>query len=91
MLEIKLSKQAKKFLSTLPVKQATQIAQKILLLWQENTTILSQELKWYTPYRRIKSWEYRVVYIQEDQVISISLIGKRNDDEIYKMVGRFLK
>ena len=90
MLKIQLSKQAKKFLEWIPVKHSSQISKKVLLLAQEFENIQSQELKWYQPYRRIKSGEYRIIFKIEDNILFISLIWKRNDDEIYKMVERFL-
>jgi mRNA interferase RelE/StbE len=38
--------------------------------------------------RRLKSGEFRIVFAVEDDVVQIRLIGKRNDDEIYKALER---
>ena len=38
--------------------------------------------------RRVDIGEYRVIYRVEDGVIRIVLIGKRNDDEVYRRYER---
>jgi mRNA interferase RelE/StbE len=37
---------------------------------------------------RKDSGEYRVVYRYDDTTVYIMLIGKRNDDEVYKQLER---
>jgi mRNA interferase RelE/StbE len=39
----------------------------------------------------MKSGEYRIVYYFEKDTIFVALIGKRNDDDIYKQLQRLLK
>jgi mRNA interferase RelE/StbE len=46
------------------------------------------ELKGYAPYRRMKSGESRIIYHVADHTVFVTLIGKRNDDEIYKQLQR---
>ena len=41
--------------------------------------------------RRLKSGEFRIVFVFEDDVVQVRLIGKRNDDEIYKALERAWK
>ena len=91
MLEVKLSKRSLKFIKGIPAKHATQIGKRVLLLAQNTGEISSQELKGYAPYRRAKSGEYRIIYRIEDNILYITLLGKRNDDDIYRLVERFLK
>lgn len=86
-----LSKQAAQFLSALPAKQARQIAERLNALAADPNALPSEQLKGYAPMRRLKVGEYRVVFVAEDDEIQIRLIGKRNDDEIYKALQRLWK
>ena len=72
----------------LPAKQARQIAEKLKLLAADPSSLPSEGLKGYAPMRRLKSGEFRIVFGVEDDVVQIRLIGKRNDDEIYKALDR---
>ncbi|MEO0443343.1 MAG: hypothetical protein AAFZ92_06325 [Pseudomonadota bacterium] len=38
--------------------------------------------------RRIDCGEYRIVYRVEDQSLLVLIIGKCNDDEVYKILDR---
>ena len=91
MPRIDLSKQAAEFLRALPAKQARQIAEKLKLLAADPSSLPSEGLKGYAPMRRLKSGEFRIVFGVEDDVVQIRLIGKRNDDEIYKALERVWK
>ncbi len=53
------------------------------------TSLESTELKGYAPYRRIKADEYRIIFYLENDTIYVPLIGKRNDDDVYKLLERF--
>lgn len=82
MLKINLSKKAEKFLRGLQKKQAKQIARKLSELRlnpnpQDARKVLSL---------RVDSGEYRIIYAvnSEENSADISLIGKRNDDEVYR-------
>lgn len=75
----------------LPAKQARQIAEKLKLLAADPSSLPSEGLKGYAPMRRLKSGEFRIVFGVEDDVVQIRLIGKRNDDEIYKALERVWK
>lgn len=55
MLTYKLSKQAKTFLETIPLKHAKQIVGKIDQLATDPSSILSKQLEGFPQYRRIKS------------------------------------
>ena len=47
----------------------------------------SKELKGY-PYRRADIGEYRIVYRVEGDVLKITVVGKRNDSDVYKKLAR---
>lgn len=88
MLQIDLSRQAAAFLGGLPSKQARQIAERLLLLAQDPERAPSEPLKGYAPMRRMRSGEYRIIYAVEGGLLQVRLIGKRNDDDIYKALER---
>jgi mRNA-degrading endonuclease RelE of RelBE toxin-antitoxin system len=91
MLDVRLHKQAAGFLEKIPTKHARQIVERITLLQHDQSSILSEDLKGFAPFKRFKSGEYRVVFFVEDATLHIPVIGKRNDDEVYDLVKRFLR
>lgn len=89
MLKIEISKRAEKFIRTLPAKQKRQITGKILSLCTNPEPHDSSKLKGYENYRRADIGEYRVVYFVRDSVLLVVLlVGKRNDDDVYKQLKR---
>ena len=88
---IDLSRQSERFLRELPVKQARQIAEKLRALVEDPAAVPSEQLRGYAPMRRLRAGEYRIIYAVEDEIVQVRLIGKRNDDEIYKILERNLK
>ena len=40
------------------------------------------------PYQRVDSGEYRIAYRFDAENIYVILIGKRNDDEVYRKLKR---
>ena len=91
MLTIKLSKRADKALGKIPVKQAKQIAARIKQLADDPEALPTVELKGYAPWRRATSGEYRIIYKIDGDILRVALVGKRNDDEIYRLIERFLR
>ena len=91
MLAIDLSKQAAGFLKSLPAKQARQIAEKLKSLAADPQALPTEALKGYPPLRRLRTGEYRIIYVVDGQILQVRLIGKRNDDEIYKALERGFK
>jgi mRNA interferase RelE/StbE len=88
---IDLSRQAERFLRDLPVKQAQQIAEKLQALAADPSALPSEQLRGYAPMRRLRAGEFRIIFAVEGEIVQVRLIGKRNDDEIYKALGRSLK
>lgn len=80
------------FLKGLQPKIAAQIAKKVLALNVEPRLIDSKELTGYPGYYRVDSGEYRIVYRfkPDEDLVEIVLVGKRNDDEVYKQLKRLL-
>lgn len=89
MIEINLSRQATKFLENAQPKHSKQIARKLIDLRSNPNPHDSIQLKGlYSKYRRADIGEYRIIYFVDQEILYIVLIGKRNDNDIYKMLVR---
>jgi len=82
--KLALSKNVVGFLNDLQAKQFKQVLGKILSLLNEPAPPDSQLLKGFGDLRRADIGEFRIVYRFDEAVVAVSLVGKRNDDEIYK-------
>jgi mRNA interferase RelE/StbE len=87
MLQINFSSQAIKFLKKISGKPAKQLKKKIEELMQNPYPQDSVKLQGY-PYFRADQGEYRIIYFVEGEILSIKIVGKRNDDEVYKKLNR---
>ncbi|MEG4121717.1 type II toxin-antitoxin system RelE/ParE family toxin [Microcoleus sp. N9_B4] len=78
------------FLKGLQPKIAAQIAKKVLALNVDPLPNDSKQLIGYPGYYRVDSGEYRIIYSfnPEEDLVEILLVGKRNDDEVYKKLER---
>ncbi|WP_353740620.1 type II toxin-antitoxin system RelE family toxin [Desulfoferrobacter suflitae] len=72
-----------KFLRPLPARQYRQIFNKIPALMEDPEPSDSSPLRGY-PYRRADIGEYRILYRVEQDCLKVALVGKRNDDAIYR-------
>lgn len=88
MYKLDISKASGKFLEGLPPKQFRQVVVTILKLRHNPEPHDAKGLKGYSDFRRVDIGEYRVIYRAEAETVKISLVGKRNDDEIYKRFKR---
>jgi mRNA interferase RelE/StbE len=80
------------FLKGLQPKIAAQIAKKVFALNIDPLPTDSKSLKGYPGLYRVDLGEYRIVYRfdVEADVIQILLVGKRNDDEVYKQLKQLM-
>jgi mRNA interferase RelE/StbE len=78
------------FLKGLQPKIAAQLVKKVLALNIDPLPPDSKELKGYSDLFRVDSGEYRIVYryLPQDDLVTVILVGKRNDDEVYKQLQR---
>lgn len=90
MHQIKLHKKAAKFIVGLPPKQQRQIATALISLQQNNLPHDAKKLQGYD-YYRVDCGEYRIIYHWDDTVISVYVIGKRNDGDVYRKLDRKFK
>lgn len=82
-----LKPDAAKFLETLPPKQYRQVVAKMLQLLKNATPHDAQPMKGF-PFHRTDVGEYRIIYQFTQTILTVVLIGKRNDDEVYKLLKR---
>ena len=87
MYALQIEKGVIKNLRKLPPKIFRQIIFKVLSLQQ---TPLPNDCKPIGPGYRVDSGEYRILYFVDDttQLIEIVLVGKRNDDDVYRQFER---
>lgn len=90
MRKLALSRAVIDSINELQAKQFKQVMSKILSLLVEPTPPDSQQLRGYPGYRRADIGEFRIVYRFDENTVAISLIGKRNDDEVYKRLRNVL-
>lgn len=81
------------FLKGLQPKIAAQIAKKVLALNVDPLPPDTKALSGYSGYYRVDSGEYRIVYRfdADADLVEVILVGKRNDDEVYKQLQRRLR
>ena len=88
-LALKISRQAGRFIKTLPPKQYKQVVSTMLALLNNPEPHDSQQLKGSKDQnRRVDVGEYRIVYRVEGEELLVLVAGKRNDDEVYKILSR---
>jgi mRNA interferase RelE/StbE len=83
MRAIRITKDVRKFLDRLDAKQFKQVVNKMLSLMVDPEPNDSALLKGYD-YRRTDIGEFRIVYTFDEEVVSVAVVGKRNDGEVYK-------
>lgn len=91
MKSLKMTNQAAKFLGSLDAKQYRQVGQKIFSLLHDavpQDSALLTGAK--SGERRVDAGEYRIIYTASETEIEVLVIGKRNDDEVYRIWQRML-
>lgn len=91
MLEVEYSKESERFLHKIPRKHAGQLVRRVELLRSDPFASDTKQLQNSFGFYRADSGEYRIVYMVIDQVLFVALLGKRNDDAVYKKLGRKLR
>lgn len=87
-MNLELTNDARSFLADLPSKQYKQVVVKILELQRNPYPPEAKHLSGLKDYRKIASGEFRIVYTVVAETVRIALVGKRNDDEIYRILQR---
>ena len=90
MLKRRVSKDAERAMDKMPDKQFCQIYDAIESLRTHPEPADSKELKSNAPpsRRRKDCGEYRIIYWYDDEALYVDVVGKRNDDAVYKIAKR---
>lgn len=88
MSELSYAKDVLKMIEDLPPKQFKQVIFQVLSLANQPYPSDCKKLQGYEGLYRIDCGEFRVVYRPQAECVKILLIGKRNDNEIYKELKR---
>ncbi|MBW4449224.1 MAG: type II toxin-antitoxin system RelE/ParE family toxin [Spirirestis rafaelensis WJT71-NPBG6] len=84
--DLRIARTAEKDLVDLQAKQFKQVVSKILSLQGNPRPQDCKSLKGYEGGYRVDQGEYRILYTIDDEnfLVDIFRVGKRNDDEVYK-------
>ena len=85
---IDLTRRAQDFLKDLQPKQFKQVTNKILSLLRDPYLQDCKHLAGHPGFRRVDVGEFRVCYEASDNVVRIAVVGRRNDDSVYKELNR---
>ena len=85
-----ITKAVDRFLKKLPPKQFRQVVQTILKLRFDSNPHDSKQLIGSLAYKRVDIGEFRIIYHVEDDVAKIALVGKRNDNDVYRKFEKLL-
>ncbi len=87
MRKLVVQKAVLKDLPELPAKQYARSSAPSSTCWPIPAPHYSKPLHG-SPYRRIAAGEYRVVYRFDDESVYVAVVGKRNDDDVYRQLER---
>ena len=87
MRKLAITRDAYKFLEDLQTKQFRQVTQKVLSLLVAPQPNDAAQLRGYD-YWRADIGEYRIIYKWDDETVFLVLVGRRNDDEVYRRLER---
>lgn len=92
MIKLHIEKRTAKYIEKLPPKHKGQIRIAIEDLIKDPIRNDTKKLVGYN-YLRVDVGEYRVIYqfLKRSNLLIIVLVGKRNDDEVYKKLERLIK
>ena len=87
MRKLDITRDAYRFVNDLDAKQFRQVNRKLFTLLADPEPADSSKLTGYD-YRRADIGEYRIIYHFDDDTTYVVLVGKRNDDQVYKELSR---
>lgn len=85
-MNLRMTKQAHKFVEGLDAKQYRQVVSTVLALTREPSPHDSKAMHGAKHgERRVDVGEYRIIYAFSEELVDIIVVGKRNGDEVYKI------
>ena len=88
MPKIDFTPQAEKFLKKLPPKHNRQVSGKVQSLRENPFPNDSKPIKGSPGFSRVDIGEYRIIYYISIERLIIAVVGKRNDNEVYRKFKR---
>ena len=88
MRNVDFYRTAERFLRRLPRKQWRQVSEKVEGLRDNPYPPDSKMLEGFPNFRRADIGEYRIIYYATNELLYVALVGKRNDDDVYKRFRR---
>lgn len=88
MRSLHVTKESLGFINKLEAKFFKQVMKKILELLNEPAAADASQLKGHEELFRVDAGEYRIIYRFDETTVSILVVDKRNDDQVYKKLGR---
>jgi mRNA interferase RelE/StbE len=88
VLKLDVTHDCLKFLRTLDPRQFRQVVTTLFRLLEDPQPHDSASLTGF-PFRRVDIGEYRIIYYVDGEVLRVPLVGKRNDDDVYRRLRRF--
>ncbi len=90
MYKLDITKSAGKFIYKLDAKQFRQVVTTVLKLRENPNPHDAKQLIGYPEYWRVDIGEYRIIYRIDEDFIKIVVVGKRNDNEVYKKFNKII-
>lgn len=85
-MNLRMTKQALKFVKGLDSKQAKQVSASLIALMSNPVPHDSSMLNGAKEgERRVDVGEYRIIYTHDQETVNVIVIGKRNGDEAYRL------
>jgi mRNA interferase RelE/StbE len=88
MRSLVLSSDALKFVRHLDAKQYRQVVNRVFSLMSDPVPADASLLKGYDGLWRVDIGEYRVIYEHDHTTLFVTLVGKRNDDDVDRVLSR---
>lgn len=87
-MKINLDQSVHDFLAELDAKRYRQVCQRLLGLCRAPLPHDSRHLSGHPGLRRVDVGEFRIVYTVAGDTVEVILVGRRNDDEVYRELRR---
>lgn len=83
-MKLDLHDSVAKFLATLDAKRYRQVCSTMIGLCRDPQPHDSEQLQGFAGIRRVDVGEYRIVYRIAGDTVDILVVGRRNDDAVYR-------
>lgn len=88
MLRIDIWPVAREFLDSLSAKHRLQVTTKIIALAERPHSARFSVLEGFSPLCKLRSGDYRIIFLIDDGTLKVPLVDKRGDDRVYRRLKR---